>query len=108
MLDKNFFQIIIYTKMNVGELCMDDNMYGYQIMFNGDIIVNRTFDKVEDEMQRVGKIDARKGYLNEMQTIRKEVDDINDMVIPEKSRMLGGKKSSSIFKVKNSYKSKYF
>jgi len=93
--------------MNSGDLCFDYPMYGYKMHLNGDILFPNV-DIIELEMQRELTGDEAKDFIKNDKKVSKEVDEINDMVLPYKTQPSGsGAGRKSFFKIKSKYRSKY-
>lgn len=78
-----------------------NEIYGYCITNTGDTIYTKPVDIAIDEMTRNKTNEGVAQFSNKNQQLRKETKEVNDIVIPVKSRNVGGK----IFKVK--FQSKY-
>lgn len=91
------------------DLFFDNPMYGYKLLMNGDILYERSIDKIENSIRDETTDEGRHAFVNEHQQRRSKMEDINDIYIPDKHQASGsGKRKVNIFKVKDSYRSKYF
>lgn len=103
--------------MTTTELYIDVPMYGYKEMFNGNIMLNRTIDKVQDSMQRAESGINNQKFLDEHSKRREMISDINKVELPSNSRTIGGannKPRGKIFNIKikpsarRGFRSSYF
>jgi 2-hydroxy-3-keto-5-methylthiopentenyl-1-phosphate phosphatase len=83
-------------------------MYGIQQLFNGTITLNTTVDKLETEIAHEETDKLVSEFANTTIKERTEIGKINSQHLKDTTRNPIGGSKSSIFKVKNQYRSKYF
>ena len=81
-----------------------NQFYCYQLnLSNGDIIYHDNMDTLTS-IQNIETVKKETNdFILDQQKNKKELEEINDMIIPRSSRAFGG----SLFKIKGKYQSKY-